>query len=363
MTKESRIHYEKLIANVFQRFRGVVDLVVLGEYFMAMFFYKYISDYWSEKYYQYTQLHADKELVNRKMSRERFTLNERLLFETLIRQSNRPHIGELINVAIGEIEILNAPHFENIFGHLDFNSGYNFGEASTRGQVLNVFLQCLEGIDLRPSNPMHEEIIDACIGVIRGYSEINSMNGGEYYTPSDLCSLLVRLVQAKEGDRIYDPCCGSGGLLVAATRNIKDSQGKQAENYALYGQERNRQSLAWAKMNMYLHGLDGFQLAGGDVIAAPAWKEQDQLMKFDIILSDPPFSSDNWGMEYAENDPYNRFRWGMPPSSKGDFAFIQHMLSSLNATGRIGIIIPHGVLFREGRELNIRKAIIEDNLI
>jgi len=181
---------------------------------------------------------------------------------------------------------------------------------------------------------------------------------GEFYTPGQVSTLLARLLAPKKGDTICDPACGSGSLLIKV--------GRQADkrDFALFGQESNGTTHALCRMNMFLHGMDSFRIEWGDTLRHPRLVEHDQLMKFDIVVANPPFSLEKWGVEEAEADPFHRYHRGLPPKSKGDYAFISHMIEiAREGTGRVGVVVPHGVLFRGGAEGKIRQRLIEENLL
>ncbi|MCD8500718.1 MAG: SAM-dependent methyltransferase [Bacillaceae bacterium] len=206
--------------------------------------------------------------------------------------------------------------------------------------------------------------------MIERFASDAGKKGGEFYTPSMASELLARLVKPQENDRIYDPTCGSGSLLIRVANQVPNKK------VAIYGQERNGTTHSLALMNMYLHGIDDAKLEWGDTLANPLHVEDGKLMKFQAIVANPPFSLDKWAMGFAGEgtndkkfkmeaslDPYRRFEWGVAPSSKGDYAFVQHMLYSLAENGRMATILPHGVLFRGASEGKIRKQIIEMNLL
>lgn len=166
------------------------------------------------------------------------------------------------------------------------------------------------------------------------------------------------------GSRIYDPTCGAGTLLIAMAEEVRDAQGNASRDLALYGQEINREAHTLSRMNMILHQLDTARIELGDSIRNPKLLEGDTLMKFDVVVAHPPFSPDNWGAEEAMFDSYGRFRaWDVPPKTKGDYAFILHMIASANDSGRVGAVVPHGVLFRGSSEAKIRQKLIEANLV
>ena len=207
--------------------------------------------------------------------------------------------------------------------------------------------------------------------MIANFASDAGKKGGEFYTPNKVSDLVARLVQPKENDRIYDATCGSGGLLLKAFKQIPSGKAR------IYGQEKNMQTWALCRMNMFLHNVDDAVIWHGDTLANPGNIEDDKLMKFQCIVANPPFSLDKWDSGFlgdaetdakgkkpkmsAELDPYRRFDWGIPPTSKGDYAFVMHMLHSLDdANGRMGVILPHGVLFRGASEGRIRRTIIEN---
>ncbi len=209
---------------------------------------------------------------------------------------------------------------------------------------------------------MDDDIIgNAYMYMIAKFGSQAGKKAGEFFTPRHVSRLLSKLAQPKDGDRICDPACGSGGLLLLAGEEI-EKQG--SKNYALYGQESTGSTYQLARMNMFLHGKDSARLEWGDTLNNPLLVEDDRLMKFDLVIANPPFSLKKWGAENAENDKYNRFFRGIPPKDKGDFAFISHMIETAKAkSGRVAVIVPHGVLFRGGAEGKIRQSLIEENII
>jgi len=181
---------------------------------------------------------------------------------------------------------------------------------------------------------------------------------GEFYTPSEVSTLLAKLLTPEAGNRLNDPTCGSGSLLIKLSKEVGSG------NFSLYGQEVNGSTWALARMNMFLHEIDNATIEWGDTINNPRLLEGDQLMKFHIVAANPPFSLDKWGAENAVADQYNRFHRGVPPKSKGDYAFISHMIeTTYEDIGRVGVIMPHGVLFRGSSEGKIRQQLIEENLL
>jgi type I restriction enzyme M protein len=181
---------------------------------------------------------------------------------------------------------------------------------------------------------------------------------GEFYTPPEVSQLIARLVDPQPGERICDPACGSGSLLIKCGRQVG------SKDFSLWGQENIGATWALAKMNMFLHAMDNARIEWGDTIRNPKLLSDDRLMKFEVVVANPPFSLDKWGADEATADHYNRFHRGVPPKSKGDYAFISHMVETITETsGRVGVVVPHGVLFRGSTEGKIRQQLIEENLL
>lgn len=348
-------------------FRGVVDPSEYKNYILTFLFLKYLSDVWKDHYERYSaELGGDEVRIQRKMERERFILPERCTFDYLFAKRNENNIGELIDQALAHIEDANKAKLEGIFRNISFNSESALGQTKDRNRRLKTLIEDFADpvLDLRPSRfqggeKQQEDIIgNAYIYLISLFASDSGKKGGEFYTPREVAILLAKLIGAKKGSRIYDPSCGSASLLFRVADEI------EGHDYALYGQEVNGSTWALAKMNMFLHGIDNARIEWGDTINSPKLIEKDHLMKFDVVVANPPFSLDKWGAENAASDPYKRFSRGVPPKSKGDYAFILHMIeSAYEGKGRVGVIVPHGVLFRGSSEGKIRQQLIEENLL
>jgi type I restriction enzyme M protein len=326
-----------------------------------MLFLKYISDLWNDHLESYRkQFGGDEARIRRRLERERFVLPEGASFYDLYEKRSEANIGELINMALEEIEDTNRAKLEGVFRNIDFNSEANLGRTKDRNRRLKHLLEdfAKPALDLRPSR-VTEDIIGECyIYLISRFASDAGKKAGEFYTPAAVSRLLARLAAPKAGDTICDPACGSGSLLIRASEEVG------SENFSLYGQEMNGATWALARMNMFLHARDAARIEWCDTLNSPALIEGDQLMKFDVVLANPPFSLDKWGAADAEEDQYKRFWRGIPPKSKGDYAFIAHMIEiARRQSGRVAVIVPHGVLFRGGAEGKIRKALIEENLL
>jgi type I restriction enzyme M protein len=342
-------------------FRGVVDPAQYKDYILVMLFLKYISDLWNDHVQNYRKQYGkDDARIRRRLERERFILPEGSSFYDLYEQRAEANIGELINIALEKIEDTNRAKLEGVFRNIDFNSESNLGRVKDRNRRLKNLLEdfAKPALDLSPSR-VNEDIIGECyIYLISRFASDAGKKAGEFYTPAAVSRLLASLAAPMPGNTICDPACGSGSLLIRAAEQIG------SDNYALYGQEVNGATWALARMNMFLHSKDAARIEWCDTLNSPALIENDQLMKFDVVVANPPFSLDKWGAENAEKDKHKRFWRGIPPKSKGDYGFISHMIEIARPlSGRVAVIVPHGVLFRGGSEGKIRQALIEENLL
>jgi type I restriction enzyme M protein len=343
-------------------FRGTVDPSEYKNYILVMLFLKYISDVWQDHYAQYReQFGDDDERIRRRLARERFVLPEGCDFNGLYQQRKAENIGELINIALDKIEDANREKLEGVFRNIDFNSESNLGKTKDRNARLQSLLEDFANprLDLRPSRIGNLDIIgNSYEYLISRFASGAGKKAGEFYTPPEVSELLAALLDPQPGERICDPACGSGSLLIKCARHVGSS------NFSLFGQESNGSTWALAKMNMFLHGVDTARLEWGDTLRNPLLIEDDHLMHFEVVAANPPFSLDKWGADVAAADRFRRFHRGIPPKSKGDFAFIQHMVETTDAyKGRAGVIVPHGVLFRSNSEEQIRRKLVEENLL
>lgn len=343
-------------------FRGVMDSSVYKDYVLTMLFLKYLSDVRRQRIEELrAQFPKDEPMVQRRLARERFIIPESATFDALYASRDKDSIGELINGALDTIEDENKAKLDGVFRKIDFNSEVHLGETRDRNRRLKHLLEDFAPLDLRPktlgSNP--SDIIGDCYEYLIGqFASDAGKKGGEFYTPSEVATLLAKLLAPKPGHQICDPSCGSGSLLIKVAREVG------SQNVAVFGMENNNQTYALARMNMFLHGLDAARIEWCDTINSPKLVEDGRLMKFDIVVANPPFSLDKWGADKAAADPYGRFHRAIPPKSRGDFAFITHMVEVAKAgSGRVAVIVPHGILFRGAAEGKIRQALIEENLL
>ncbi|OGI60967.1 type I restriction-modification system subunit M [Candidatus Nomurabacteria bacterium RIFCSPHIGHO2_01_FULL_37_25] len=339
--------------------RTQVDAGIYKDYVLSMLFFKYLSDLSKKRHEEYKKrFGGDEKRIEEKMKLDRFFLPKKSSFDYIYSVLEQDNVGEEINKALERIEDANKEKLEGVFS-VDFNSESTLGKLNERNKMLRHLIHDFAGMDL--SDTGDDIIGNSYMYMIERFGADAGKKAGEFFTVRNVAHLVAKLAEPKPGARICDPCCGSGGLLLLAGEEV-EKQG--STNYALYGQESTGSTYQLARMNMFLHGKDSARLEWGDTLNNPLLVENDHLMKFDNIVANPPFSLKKWGAEHAEADKYKRFWRGVPPKDKGDFAFITHMVETAKPkTGRIAVIVPHGVLFRSGAEGKIREQLIKENII
>ena len=376
--KVTQEHINNAVWKACDTFRGSIDPSVYKDYVLTMLFIKYLSDVHDDKYEAYLRKYnGEHERAKRAMQHERFVVPEHSHFRFLFDSRNEANIGELINIALTDLEEANREKLYSedgagIFLNIDFNNS-KLGEPKDKNTRLkNLLLDFNQDkLNLRPSHLDGNDIIGgAYMFLIERFASDAGKKAGEFFTPKEVSTLIAKLTKSKPGSRICDPTCGSASLLIKAGNEVG------SPNFSLYGQEANGSTWALAVMNMFLHGFDNATIRWGDTIRNPKLKEGDALMKFDTVVANPPFSLDKWGkvedkegdkttISYdPETDQYNRFWRGVPPKSKGDWAFITHMIeTTYEGSGKVGVVVPHGVLFRGASEGKIRQKTIEENIL
>ena len=356
-TKET---VENIVWKACDTFRGSIDSSLYKDYILSMLFVKYLSDFAREKIKELESKYSGDKL-KRRLERMNYKISKDASFEYLLKNKEAPNIGEIINTALRKIEKDNPQKFDGIFNNIDFNDSNKFGETKTRNAILKHLLEDFSDseLDLSPSALQNNDVMgDAYEYLISNFASDAGKKGGEFFTPPEVSTLIAKIVSDRTGVKIYDPTCGSGSLLIKVNKEIG------RENCTIYGQEKNSQTFALCRMNMYLHEIgDEAKIEWGDTIKEPKFTDKGELSKFDIVVANPPFSLDKWGEEIALNDKYNRFEFGVPPKSKGDLAFLLHMINSMKENGIIVVVMPISILSRGESEGLIRQRIIENNLI
>jgi type I restriction enzyme M protein len=371
MTKQEQdIEQKKVNQTVWaacDTFRGVVDPSIYKDYVLTLLFLKYISDVWQDHYDDYKKKYGDKPaLIEEMMKNERFVLPRDASFYALYEHRFEAGNGERIDKALHAIEEANIRKLQDVFQDISFNST-KLGDEAQKNDILRHLLEdfAKPDLNLRPSRVGKLDIIgNAYEFLIKNFAATGGKKAGEFYTPPEVSELIAELVEPVEGDEICDPTCGSASLLMKCGKEVH-RRFNGSRKYALFGQEAIGSTWALAKMNMFLHGEDNHRIEWGDTIRNPKLLDSEHTLKhFDVVVANPPFSLEKWGHESAANDKFGRFRRGLPPQTKGDYAFVLHMIETLKPkTGRMGVVVPHGVLFRGASEAKIRKQLVDDNLL
>lgn len=348
-------------------FRGTVSADIYKDYILTLLFLKYLSDVWQDHMDSYAKDYGDTpELIAEMMKNERFVLPEGASFYSLFAQRHEAGNGERIDKALHAIEEANIAKLRDVFQDISFNSN-KLGEEKQKNDLLRHLLEDFSKpeLNMRPSRIGNLDVIgNAYEFLIKNFASDAGRKAGEFYTPPEVSALMAEVMDMNEGEEACDPTCGSGSLLMKCGQRVQAKFGG-SKKYALYGQESIGSTWALAKMNMFLHGEDNHRIEWGDTIRNPKLLDADDRLKhFDVVVANPPFSLDKWGHDTASADKFGRFRRALPPKTKGDYAFILHMVETMKPkTGRMAVVAPHGVLFRGSSEGVIRQKLIEENLL
>jgi type I restriction enzyme M protein len=279
-----------------------------------------------------------------------------------VRNTDEHMLGQALNDALGAIGRANPKQLAGVFERTDFNN-----KNALPNEDLSKILDHFHGLGPLTSDRAPEDMLGkAYEWLIARFAATSGKAGGEFYTPAEVGRLCAVLLDVQPGETIYDPTCGSGGLLLQVLSRAEELHGEQARSIFVFGQELNPETWAIARMNMLLHGAgDQAEIERGDTLRDPAFRNSEGgIRQFDVVVANPPFSPKNWGHDWlkAGGDPFGRIDH-LPPKSHGEMAFVQHMIASLDATGRMAVVLPNGVFFRAGAELAARKALIDSDLI
>lgn len=337
--------------------RGSIDSGDYKHYIFGLLFFKRLSDVWEEEYEERLARYHDADLAA-DPDEHRFDIPKVHFWKDV--RKHTTDIGTHLNAAFRAIEDANM-RLRGVFQDVDFNNKERFPDA-----MLEKLLQHFETYRLRNSDVEPDVLGQAYEYLIAQFADDAGKKGGEFYTPKMVVRLIVECLKSEEGMSIYDPTCGSGGMLLEAVHHL-ERQGKNSKSLSLFGQERNLNTWAICQMNLFLHDIDDANVARGDTLLEPKHLTGDgvkAIRTFDRVLANPPFSLKSWGHDvWSKGDVYGRDRYGCPPRSYGDLAFVQHMVASLKEDGVCGVVLPHGVLFRGGAEGKIREGLIRDDLI
>lgn len=335
--------------------RGPVDPGDFKAYVFPVLFFKWISDTWDFWHAKAVAEWGDELDEEIEADYHPFVVPDGCHWTDV--HSVTLNVGVKLNTALQRIEQAN-PDLVGVFGDVNWANKDRLPETA-----LVALLDAFHSTKLDPDHVEGDMLGAAYEYLLREFAEASGKKAGEFFTPRHVVHLLVKILQPVSGDHIVDPACGSGGMLVE-TINAVQASGGDPRTLRLHGQEVNLTTSAIAKMNLYLHGLNDFTIKRGDTFREPRFVTKGKLDTFDVVIANPPFSLQNWGAAAWTNDPYGRAFCGVPPAKNGDFAWIQHMVSSMKEdTGRVGVVMPHGVLFRGGKEGAIRQCLLEKDLL
>jgi len=338
--------------------RGKIDSSDYKKYIFGLLFYKRISDVWDEEYAKVLAEFGDTELARADYN-HRFQVPKDCRWENLLGEAQ--NIGQKLNSIFDKLTNANSPKLDKIFDDLDFANKDKFPNETLQ-RLINHFSKYNFGDTYISSDLLG----DAYEYLIEQFAADAGKKGGEFYTPREVERIIIQILKPHEKDHIYDMAVGSGGFLLEAYHYLKDVAGeKKARTLYLYGQEINLGTYAIAKINMFLHGLDSASIERGDTLAEPKFENADgSLQTFDICVANPPYSIKDWEADIFKSNKHGRITgYEMPPTKNADYAFVLHMVKSMNENGRAGIVLPHGVLFRGGAEGRIREQLLKNDLI
>lgn len=333
--------------------RGPVDASDFKTYIFPMLFFKRISDVYDDE-----RQKAEAEYGEHFAENHRFQIPDGAHWDE-VRLKTR-NLGQALQTAFHEIESANSEVLYNIFGDAQWSNKQRLSDSLLRDLIEHFSKRNLANGYVEP-----DALGRAYEYLIKKFADLTNKKAGEFYTPRSVVGLMVDILDPRPGDTIYDPACGTGGMLLEAVNHVREAGGRvEMLRGKLYGQEKNLTTESIARINLLLHGMEDAQIARGDTLRQPAFYTGDRLQQFDCVIANPPFSLEKWGDEVWENDPFGRNFAGLPPQTNGDFAWVQHMLASMKpGTGRMAVVLPHGVLFRMGQEGKIRQHILEMDML
>ncbi len=343
--------------NCAQILRGsAVDRTDWKAYILPLLFFKRLSDVWDEEHNRMI-----KEYGEEFADEHRFQIPDGCHWRDI--RETPANVGAALSRAMREIERANPETLYRVFGAADWGN-----REMLPDETLKDLVEGLSEWFLGNGGITSDILGDAYEYLIGKFADVTRRNkAGEFYTPRSVVKMMVDIIDPQEGESVYDPACGTGGMLLGAIDHVKEAGGDPRTFFGkIYGQEKNLTTSAIARMNLVLHGIEDFQIIREDTLRAPAFTDSStgRLATFDCVIANPPFSLKEWGREVWEVDPWGRVQFGLPPDSYGDYAWVQHMVASMaERTGRMAVVLPQGALFRKAAEGAIRQQLLEHDLI
>ena len=333
---------------------GPIDASDYKTYIFPILFFKRINDVYQEEFAAAMQLYGDSALAS-STEQHRIQIPEGCRWHDVLATTR--DVGKALQNAFRCVETVN-PHLYGIFGDAPWTNKDRLPDALIT-ELLNHFHQIPMGVqDVRD-----DDMGRAYEFLIKKFADKANKKAGEFYTPRSIVRLMVNILDPKAGEVVYDPACGTGGMLLETIHHVQE-RGEDPRLLTLKGQEKNLTTEAIARMNLFLHGMEDFHIVRGDTLRSPKFTDGDKLESFDCVIANPPFSLEDWGHDSWSADRYNRNAYGVAPKNNGDFAWVMHMYASMRAaTGRMAVVVPHGVLFRSGSEAKIRAALINNGAL
>lgn len=335
--------------------KGPVDASDFKVYIFPLLFFKRISDVYDEEYRVALEESGGDEEYASMPEMHRFEIPTGCHWRDV--RETTTNVGITIEDALRGIEQANQEYLYGIFGDAQWSNKNKLSD-----ELLINLVEHFSQHTLGNQNVAPDMLGNAYEYLIKHFADLTNKKAGEFYTPRSVVHLLGMILDPHEDETIYDPACGTGGMLLECVDHLKDNK-EDYRTLKLFGQEKNLTSSSIARMNMFLHGIEDFEILRGDTLRHPAFFEADGLKTFDCVIANPPFSLKDWGSENWANDPYGRNIAGVPPKGNGDMAWVQHMVKSMNSTGRMTVVLPHGALFRKAAEGKIRKQLLEQDML
>ncbi|MFH1472911.1 MAG: class I SAM-dependent DNA methyltransferase [bacterium] len=336
--------------------KGQVDAADFKVYIFPLLFFKRLSDVYDDEYKNALKESKGDTNYAKLPEFHRFVIPEGCHWKD-VREVTK-NVGTKLQYAFREIEKVNPDFLYGIFGDTQWANKDKLPDSLLIELIehFSKYKLANDTIDLDMLGQAYEYLI-------KKFADLTNKKAGEFYTPRTVIQLMGRIIDPKEGESVYDPACGTGGMLLQCVEYLR-SQGKDARTLKIFGQEKNLTTSSIARMNMFLHDVEDFTIQREDTLRNPAYFKGDQLATFDCVIANPPFSLKKWGDDLWVTDPFGRNFAGVPPAGNGDFAWVQHMIKSMSyPRGRIAVVLPHGALFRKGREKQIRKKILEMDML
>jgi type I restriction enzyme M protein len=347
---------EQYLAKAAWILKGPVDAADFKVYIFPLLFFKRISDVYDEEIKQaLDESGGDMEYASFP-ELHRFVIPENCHWNDV--RERTTNIGQALQYAFREIEKANEKYLYGIFGDAQWANKDRLSD-----EILINLIEHFSQYNLSNSKVEPDILGQAYEYLIKHFADLTNKKAGEFYTPRSVVNLMGRIIDAKPGESIYDPACGTGGMLLECINHLK-RKNQDYRTLKIFGQEKNLTTSTIARMNMFLHDVEDFKIVRADTLRNPAFFTGDNLATFDCVIANPPFSLKKWGAREWENDPYGRNIAGVPPDSNGDLAWVQHMVKSMDyPNGRVAVVLPHGPLFRQGREKKIREQLLKMDIV